>query len=184
MIADYQKDSITITPINSVKGLLLAKLSKTLEYVFNVNCSITDEIQMPPDAYNHSRNQYHSTPIIKHLRDKQVHYSHKILGVTECDLFVPDVNFVFGQSYVNGTGSIISLHRLREGFYGKTNNVDLFHERITKEAIHELGHAWGAWHCKKKRCIMSFSTTINDTDKKLFKFCRKCKKLFDKNINN
>jgi len=182
MITSNQKDSITITPIDSVKELLLVKLSKTLENVFNVNCSITDEMQMPPHAYNHSKNQYHSTPIIKQLRDREVHHAHKILGVTERNLFVPEANFVFGQSYVNETGPVISLHRRREGFYEKEHNDELFHERITKEAIHELGHAWDAWHCKKKKCIMSFSTTIRDTDKKLFTFCKKCKNIFSKNI--
>lgn len=177
------KHSILITPVSEVEGLLLDNLSTTLGNVFSVNCQVTSTIEIPNEAYNYERNQFHSTVIISRLKNHHTPNSHKILGVTEHDLFVPEVNFVFGQADMNGPGAVISLHRLRQQFYGKESNDKIFFERTIKESIHELGHAWGVKHCKNKKCIMYFSSTIKDTDKKLAKFCKKCENIFDNNIN-
>jgi archaemetzincin len=37
----------------------------------------------------------------------------------------------------------IYLPRLRQGFYGLKKNEKLFLQRVVKEAVHEIGHAFG-----------------------------------------
>ena len=82
---------------------------------------------------------------------------------------------VFGQAYVFGRVSAIYLPRLRQEFYGLKTNNPLFHQRIIKEAVHELGHARGLNHCNKSTCVMYFSNSLIDTDIKEDNFCDSCR---------
>jgi archaemetzincin len=82
------------------------------------------------------------------------------------------LNFVFGEAYVNGCVSAIYLPRLRQEFYGLKADELLFQQRIIKEAVHELGHAFGIRHCENKICVQHFSTS---TDIKAKNFCKRCK---------
>ncbi|MBV9667768.1 MAG: hypothetical protein JO327_06520, partial [Nitrososphaeraceae archaeon] len=36
----------------------------------------------------------------------------------------------------------------------------LFYQRIVKEAVHELGHAFGMNHCRNTSCVMHFSALV------------------------
>jgi len=52
----------------------------------------------------------------------------------------------------------------------------LFRERLTKEAVHELGHVYGLGHCRDRRRVMAFSNALADTDEKRADFCVRCRK--------
>jgi archaemetzincin len=47
---------------------------------------------------------------------------------------------------------------------------------VEKETLHELGHILGLEHCPNPRCVMSFSNSIYDVDRKEARFCEMCKK--------
>src|SRR3989304_4955562 len=53
-------------------------------------------------------------------------------------------------------------------------NRDIFAERSLKEAIHEVGHTLGLRHCPRSSCVMHFSNSIFDTDKKQALLCDEC----------
>jgi archaemetzincin len=69
--------------------------------------------------------------------------STKILAVCDFDAYPNSLNFVLGQAHVDGRVSVIYLPRLRQEFYGLRTDISLFYQRIVKEAVHELGHAFG-----------------------------------------
>ena len=98
-----------------------------------------------------------------------------VLGVTALDLFVPRLNFVFGLAELQQNCAIISVARLDPRFYNQAPDLALLQERALKEAIHELGHLLGLPHCRDSRCIMFFSNTLADTDRKGPGFCRACR---------
>ena len=129
------------------------------------------------EAYNPSRNQYYSTTLLYKLQAfaKNVK-ADKFLAVVDVDLYVPNLNFVFGEAQCPGRFAIISVYRLKQEFYGLTSDKALFISRVKKEAVHELGHTLGLLHCRKPTCVMFFSNSILDTDRKQDVFCPECNK--------
>jgi len=102
----------------------------------------------------------------------------KALYVFREDMFAGGLNFVFGLA--SGDSAIISTARLDPRFYGKAGDQhaagELFKERLVKEALHELGHAFGLPHCDDRKCVMVFSNSIADVDFKEAGFCERCRK--------
>lgn len=133
-------------------------------------------VPLPREAYNSSRHQYYSTRLLARVGNSvRRSESDYILGVTGADLYVPALNFVFGEAQMPGRAAIISLFRLKPEFYGESSNSGLFHERALKEAVHEIGHALGLTHCRRPTCVMYFSNSILDTDRKAAEFCENCR---------
>ena len=98
----------------------------------------------------------------------------KTLAITHADLFVPQLNFVFGEAESPGKVAAVSLARLRPEFYGSSADDSLFLARAAKEAIHETGHTFGLAHCSDPSCVMSFSNSIREVDHKRPEFCAQC----------
>lgn len=117
------------------------------------------------------RGQYSAERILQRL---EVRATGRTLGVVDRDLYVPDLNFVFGLADTIGRRAVVALPRLRQRFYGLADDEALFHERAAKEAVHELGHTYGLGHCRNRRCVMAFSNSLGDTDRKERRFCATC----------
>jgi archaemetzincin len=98
----------------------------------------------------------------------------KILGVTEVDLFIPIFTFVFGEAQVGSSLALTSTHRLQQQFYGLPEDRESLFARAEKEAVHELGHAFGLPHCRSFDCVMRFSNSVEEVDLKACNFCQLC----------
>lgn len=96
------------------------------------------------------------------------------LGVTEHDIYYKGLNFVFGLDDPRGV-CIISIARLKPEFYGQKPNFGILTDRSVKEAVHEIGHNLGLGHCMHPFCVMAFSPSADDIDKKNKEFCSSCK---------
>ena len=96
------------------------------------------------------------------------------------DLTVPGLNFVFGLADPASRGAVISLARLYPEFYGQPRDPGLFKARALKEAVHELGHLLGLGHCPDPACVMAFSNSLSDTDRKGPEFCARCREFLRK----
>jgi archaemetzincin len=97
-----------------------------------------------------------------------------MLGVTEHDLFVPVLTYVFGEGQVEGHSAVVSTCRLRESFYGLPDRSGLLRERLLKEAVHEIGHTYGLRHCRDWRCVMASTHAVERLDLKGAAFCPAC----------
>ena len=51
----------------------------------------------------------------------------------------------------------------------------LFHARLVKECVHEIGHTFGLTHCRNRGCVMGRANTIHDVDAKGDDLCRECR---------
>jgi archaemetzincin len=125
-------------------------------------------------AYDANRGQYGSIPVLEMLAHVAPADTRKLLAVTEHDLFIPVLTFVFGQAQLGGRVGIVSLARLRQEFYGLPPNREVFLGRAVKEALHETGHMFGLIHCADRSCAMSLATNVRQIDIKQAAFCAVC----------
>ena len=125
-------------------------------------------------AFDARRNQYGSIPLLAMLQERCPEDASKLLAVTERDLFIPVLTFVFGQAQLGGRVGVVSFARLRQEFYGLVPSREVFLERAYKEALHETGHLFGLVHCPERRCAMSLATTVRQIDLKDDAFCAPC----------
>ncbi len=134
------------------------------------------ELELPPldFAYDEGRRQYASIAVLKMLLREFPETAWKLLAVTDRDLFVPVLTFVFGQAQLGGRAGVLSLARLRQEFYGLPPNREVFVDRVCKEALHETGHLFGLVHCAERSCAMSLATNIQQIDEKRAAFCPSC----------
>jgi archaemetzincin len=106
----------------------------------------------------------------------------KILMLTELDIYVPVLTFLFGEAQLNGKISIVSVCRLHEEFYSGITNNELLFERTEKEVLHELGHNYGLIHCRDWDCVMHSSNSVEEVDIKGHTYCNNCRTLLGKNL--
>jgi archaemetzincin len=165
---------VSLLPVGHVNRTLLEPLAEGLTQHLRVACSIQPEGMEAEFALNPLRRQYHSTEILKRILPGAAQGSLKVLGVTEMDLYIPVLTFVFGEAQVSDGGAVVSAHRLRQEFYGLPADPGLLHERLLKEALHELGHTFGLRHCVDYTCVMSSSNGVERIDLKSAEFCPNC----------
>jgi archaemetzincin len=168
--------TIRLVSIGHVEENVLKRLESRLKAVFPYPCALGPGVELPPKAFNVERSQFLATLLLDEMQSEIPPDAEKILGITDVDLYVPDLNFVFGLADVDGQAALISICRLRQEFYGLTCNGELFVSRMVKEALHELGHAFGLIHCQDPQCAMFFSNSLIDTDRKREQFCTTCLK--------
>jgi archaemetzincin len=170
------KMTIEILPLGEVEEHVLEYLMENLPPVFGARLRRAEARAIPEKAFNSSRGQYHATVILQSLSRPEELPGHKTLAVIDRDLYVPELNFVFGQADVLHSISIISLTRLHQSYYGLPEDVSLFLKRTLKEGVHELGHLLNLRHCPNPDCVMHFSNSLGDTDRKDYRFCGVCQK--------
>ena len=166
---------ITLKPIGSIDSNVLEELRKRLAQAFGCSAEIMPGIDGPDQAYDSRRGQYLAAVLLAKLKTLGVAEDEKVLGLVDVDLYAPGLNFVFGQADPAAGVAVISLCRLRQEFYGLSPDETLFLDRATKEAVHELGHTLGLGHCPDAKCVMHFSNSLADTDRKQTAFCSQCR---------
>jgi len=135
------------------------------------------EPDRPTQAWDARRKQYETGVILKWLEERHPGAA-KILGVTDVDLFIPILTFVFGEAQLGGRAAVVSTARLapRDGLRLSERTLV---ERLRKEALHELGHAYGLVHCGTPGCVMGRSPGVAEIDTKGDSLCPDCRLLHD-----
>jgi archaemetzincin len=165
---------IKIVPVGTVDQKVLDYLALTVPGSFDARCHSISVTVDTRDAYHPTRRQYNSTRLLARLLELDLAEGHKLLGVTEVDLFIPILTFVFGEAQLGGRVALISAHRLHPQFYGLPEDQQLFYSRCEKEAKHELGHTRGLTHCRSYDCVMHVSNSVEQVDLKCGSFCATC----------
>jgi archaemetzincin len=168
---------IYLKPIGKLDQDLMIKLAEFIKEYLRFSCKILEPIQPFERAFSPQKNQYHSTIILREMEKDIPKDAIRVLGITDVDIYVTHLNFVFGEA--RSDVAIVSICRLKSNVdKNPLVEEDVFLKRIFTEVVHELGHTFGLVHCDNDRCVMYFSKGISDTDHKGYKYCKKCEEIF------
>ena len=162
-----------VAAIEEVEPVALTAVTNRLKSEFGIPVRRM-ELGTIEFAFDVVRRQYSSVPVLEMLLQRCPPDADKLLAVTERDLFIPVLTFVFGQAQLGGRVGVVSFARLRQEFYGLAPNREIFLERANKEALHEAGHLFGLVHCAERTCAMSLATTVRQIDLKDDALCAAC----------
>jgi archaemetzincin len=164
---------ITLESLGNIADEIMEELKGRVGGIFHCPVETKAGFSDLTPAYNPERKQYLSSKLLAALEKSEG--EERVVGVADVDLYVPRLNFVFGEADILSRTAIVSLWRLRPEYYGLAPDEALFLERATKEIVHELGHTFGLVHCPNNKCVMHFSNSLADTDLKEAHFCNKCR---------
>jgi archaemetzincin len=164
---------ITLRPLGDIPNEIMEMLKDEVGGIFRCPVEMKAGFSDLAQAHNTERKQYFSSKLLASLGKSE--RDERVVGIADVDLYVPRLNFVFGEADIVSGTAIVSLCRLRQEYYGLAPDEGLFLERATKEIVHELGHTFGLGHCPNNGCVMHFSNSLADTDLKKAHFCNKCR---------
>ena len=165
---------IRIIPIQFVQVEILEAILPTIAAYFRTEVILGNLPRFDLTPYfNPVRSQYDANEIITHL-DSLSAPDTKVVGVTDLDMYIPVLSYIFGQAYLGGKTAVVSGYRLYNSRYGLPEDMDLFAQRLRKCMIHELGHAFGLIHCQIPGCVMLPTTYVEEMDQKTDRMCMSC----------
>jgi len=135
---------------------------------------IKNEYKIPDERISlHPTNKFYQI-LIKKRKEENIDM---ILVITNIPLYSSseeNIIFLFGETHLRHQCSIVSTLTLKEKFYNREDNQDLFNERVIKETVHEIGHLiLGPKHCENNLCVMHFSNDVEEIDNKSIYLCEK-----------
>jgi archaemetzincin len=158
-----ENPELLLLPIACGDGPELTLLARNLSSA-GIKVTIAPNQRIDPHSHTAARDQYRADRLLGQARRAT---AGRVLAITGVDLYMPGLNFVFGSA--GGRAAVVSIRRLRSGA-----DAALLEQRLLKEAWHELGHTFGLGHCEDPHCVMSFSNSLADTDRKSSQFCNAC----------
>lgn len=171
------RNKVKIVPTGKINQELVQWLNGNLSKVTGLLVQTGMPIDIPISTFNKENGRYFGDAILEALHLLRSSEQEVVLGLIDQDCYVEGMNYIFGQATLKGNQAFVALKRLHESFYGREENEIVFKNRIFKESLHELGHTFGLSHCSNEYCVMYFSNSLEDTDKKEGKYCNKCEKL-------
>ena len=143
-------------------------------------CPVTlgDPQERPAGTFDPRRGQHASREVLRWLVSRLGPGPGRLMGITDVDLFMPVLTFVFGEAQLEGRAAVVSSARLVH-----PDEPAVTAARLAREAVHELGHTFGLLHCdgmdgvgrRAKPCVMSRSASVRAVDGKSLHLCPRCR---------
>jgi archaemetzincin len=177
--------AISLHWIGAGDGMLpvLADVAAPIARTFDLPVVVGASAEQPADGYDAKRDQYLSSAMLRWTVAHGPAEAHRVVAVTDRDLFIAVLTYVFGEAQLGGRAAVVSTARLRVDAGGLLADGRLLRARVLKECVHELGHTYGLIHCRDRKCVMSRSNTILDVDQKTADLCRACRSILAEHVS-
>ncbi len=170
------RETIVIQPMGGILKTHRDTLETVRAYVaifYHCKAEVAGPIPMPAETYDATRRQYEAGRILVGLRNRLPGRALAYIGFCREDLYVEDLNFVFGVASLARRVGVYSLAR-----YGKKGAREggepVFLKRTLKVATHELAHLLGMEHCVRYRCNVNGSNSVREMDGEPMHLCPEC----------
>jgi len=170
----HDRHTIVIAPIGDLAPELLDAVGRGVQRIFGLTTAVHPLLSSLSFAFDATRAQYHSTPILDKLSAAASSDAIKVLALADVDLFIPILTHVYGEAQLGGKACIVSTYRLNAAA-GGCHYPEQAESRVVKEAIHELGHTFSLRHCPDPACNMHYCHSEADVDRKSTELCRYCR---------
>jgi archaemetzincin len=154
---------VALVPVGNVPREMLRGLADGLA-AYGIVGELRDPIAIADEIVDNERGQLRAEALLDVVAARGA-----TLAVTDRDMYEEGRAFVFGLANIGAPGAVVSTHRLAALDRGR------FLQRLTKEAVHELGHTWGLDHCLAAGCVMRSSESVAEVDAKGDAFCERCR---------
>ena len=168
-------NTLHIVPVGRIEVELLQTLCAAIPAVLHIPCEILPYELDPAPSYHPERQQYHSSEILHRMQTMVRPQDWRFLAIANVDLYIPILKYVFGEAQMGGPCAVVSIHRLRQEFYGLAPDLSLLRERLLKESVHELGHTLDLRHCQDYSCVMASSHSVEWIDLRESTMCDSCR---------
>jgi archaemetzincin len=169
-------EKIGLVPMNTIAADFCERLAPCLEERFLHKFALEKPLTLSPSLANATRHQYFLTTVFNKMTAAAPNRDGFLLGIIGDDLYKTSHSFIFGDASDTERIAVVSTFRLRPEFYNDKPDDFVLFNRVLKECVHALGHAFGLKHCYNARCAMYYSHSVYDTDGKLNYFCDTCDK--------
>jgi archaemetzincin len=160
-----------VVPLGRVPSVACGVVAANLQAVMGLATAVLGERVPPLHALLPARGQVDAAPLLAALAADLAPHRLRV-GVTEADLCLPILTYVYGEARVGGRVAVVSTARLAGDISRVEPAVGL--ERLAKVALHEAAHALGLTHCAQEGCLMVFSAGLDRLDRLYLRFCPAC----------
>lgn len=173
LLSSIGNQTILIQPLGNVPAEKIKILEKTLSKFYKTDVVVLKNEEIPNHVKIKNSSKNSADKILLFYNSKYFFSNKKILIVTTKDIcttrFINGKKFknwgVFGLGTIYGPSCVISTYRIKST------------DRLTKVAIHEIGHTKGLSHCETKKCVMNDAKGLgSNVDKCYSNLCDKCSK--------
>ncbi len=175
---DFSTLPVKILPYRGFDTGLIHFVKNEVISFYNCNVTVLPETDLPVNSFYAPRQRYKADTLLvfqKNLAENAA----AVIGLTDKDISTRNGEMddwgVFGLGYNPGKACVISIYRLKRA----SATMQQLKERLSKVALHELGHNLGLPHCNKDiTCLMNDAHgTISQVDREKKWLCDNCKKL-------
>jgi archaemetzincin len=169
---------IILRPLGRIERPEAARLVEPVrEFVslfFQLDATLAEGLPLPREALDPRRGdegQYDADVVLEALEGTCPEGAGACLAVTDRDLYVPDLQYVFGLGHFHKRVGVFSTYRVgkprRNAVTGERESVRDPEplRRALKIAVHELGHELSLAHCVHyKHCVMAGTNSMAESD--------------------
>ena len=160
--------NVQLVRIGATTKVELPQLMEPLRKALGIEVVLSSSSLSEPNyAYNKDRKQYHVTAIVRRLAALKTAEEPLVLGVTDLDLFQPEVAAVFGEANRENGAALVSTFRFEASGAGWLSP-------FLGEAVHQVGHLLGLSICENDSCAMATPMNIGEAIRRSSIICGSC----------